>query len=205
MEHYLIRTISPTLYSKIKSVSVKEIGKQFNSKNFTATNTKLKNEKSEKSIADSSKNTTVFQSKKVQVKNHILFVPSIIYMANIEKLEVEKDRDKNSMIEMQAMVRMSKNKFAIYMPWLIDLINLFYKKEDFYLVQYFPQETKDPIQNIGFLFDPKNEEKEKFRNQMPSHIILQDTFRRICNEGHEFGCINTIILSNVEEVEESDE
>lgn len=196
MSEYIITGIDPSLYEEISKIEIEPKDEIIESTKRPA-RFKLKKGAQKLSTTDKESSIDKIESD-YKVMNHYLVLPSLILLANIRDIAYQTKFDKNTICEMEALVKSSNNKFAKSYPWLYNSLNAFDKIPNFYMIQYHFVPVPEGQVPLVFIHESFNKEKEETFIQ-PECLNLEN-FKKSCLVGKEFGGCNMFLISNIETV-----
>lgn len=185
---YIIKAIEPTLLDNISKIDLLPIDKEIDKKREPA----IFAYSSEVTSIDNKKKTVDQHKKNYTIHSHYLVLPMIIYLANIREIK-DNGFDKNTICEMEALVRASNNKYAKKYKWLYDSINELNSNPAFYVIEYYYNQI-DHKMPVNFVHKSSEEKEKTF--EVPE-IIRLPKFRDMCLLGKEIGCYNMFLISKI--------
>lgn len=194
MSEYIITGIDPSLYEEISKIEIEPQGVLIESTKRPA---RFKLKKGSQKLSTTDKDSSIDKIESdYKVINHYLVLPSLILLANIREITYQTKFDKNTICEMESLVKNSNNKFAKSYPWLYNSLNAFDKIANFYIIQYHFVPVPEPQVPLVFIHESFNKEKEETFTQ-PECLNLEN-FKKSCLVGKEFGGCNMFLISNIE-------
>lgn len=187
---YIIKIIEPSLFDSISKIEILPINEIISKTKEPAS---IKLQKGSKRIIVKNKNDTEERKVDYKILSHYFILPMMIYLANIRQIE-NNGFDKNTICEMEALVKASKNNYAKQYKWLYESINTLNKIDKFYVIQYYYNQI-DKNNPINFIHQSTEEKEKSFK--IPNVLSLEH-LQNMCMVAKEVGSCNMFLISEVE-------